>query len=143
MFRRVVEGRAGVANFIRLAWVAFIASHLDDMGEKELKMPRPAKKSDRHADAAAADAKTKENEPVVEPLKPKFIICVNALLKQKGLTHTLFTRVLQNLAGRAREASLVGALVDIERESVDLRTKKPFTDPEGFPNSFVRYAWLC
>lgn len=123
-----MEGRAGVANFIRLARAAFIAAHLDDMGEKQLKMPRSTRKTDRHNDAAAADAKSKETESMVEP-QPKFIICVNELLKKKGLTHTLFARVLQNLAGRIREASLLGALVDIERDSIDPRTKKPFTDP--------------
>jgi hypothetical protein len=41
LLRRVVEGRAGVAYFIRLVRAAFIASHLDDAGEKELKMPTP------------------------------------------------------------------------------------------------------
>ena len=139
LLRRVVEGRAGVANFIRLVRAAFIASHLDDIGEKELKMPSPKKKK---KDQAQDDTSTKKKEPdpILEPVKPKFIICVNELIKKKGLTHTLFTRALQNIAGRIREAHLLGRLVDIEREAIDPRTKRPFVQPEGFPNSYARGA---
>jgi hypothetical protein len=142
LLRRVVEGRAGVANFIRLVRAAFIASHLDDTGEKELKMPTITKKKKKPADGDgdAAAAKPKEVDPMLEPPKPKFVVCVNELLKKKGLTHTLFTRALQNLAGRIREALLLGRLVDIEAEAIDPRTKRPFVDPEGFPNSYVRGA---
>lgn len=135
-----MEGRAGVANFIRLVRAAFIASHLDDMGEKELKMPSVSKKKKKEQQEGDVDAKKKDLEPLIEPLKPKFIICVNELIKKKGLTHTLFTRVLQNLAGRIREAHLLGRLVDVEREAIDPRTKRPSVEPEGFPNSYVRGA---
>ncbi|CAB9511471.1 Peptidase family M1 [Seminavis robusta] len=140
MLQRVVEGRAGVANFIRLVRAAFIASHLDDVGEKELKMPstKKEKRADRNADSNTANAKAKEPEPPIEPPKPRFVVCVQELLKKKGLTHTLFTRALQNLAGRIREALLLGRLVDVEREAIDPRTKKPIVDPEGFPNCYVR-----
>lgn len=141
LLQRVVEGRAGVANFIRLARAAFVASHLDDMGEKDLKMP-PTKKEKRRdsLNEPNTNAKPKDPEQVVEPPKPRFIICVNELLKKKGLTHTLFTRALQNLAGRIREALLLGRLVDVERDAIDPRTKRPTVAPEGFPNSYVRGA---
>eukprot|EP00980_Cylindrotheca_fusiformis_P030533 scaffold24987_cov299-Cylindrotheca_fusiformis.AAC.1 len=72
--------------------------------------------------------------------KPRFIVCVNEILKKRGLTHTLFTRALQNLAGRVREAQLLGTLVDVERSSTDPRTNSQFVEPEGFPNSYVRGA---
>ena len=141
LLQRVVEGRAGVANFIRLARAAFVASHLDDMGEKDLKMPstKKEKRRDSHSETNLS-AKPKEPEPILEPPKPRFIICVNELLKKKGLTHTLFTRALQNLAGRIREALLLGRLVDCDREAIDPRTKRPMVTPEGFPNSYVRGA---
>jgi hypothetical protein len=142
VLRGVVEGRAGVANFIRLVRAAFIASHLDDLGEKEIKLPaRREKKSDRETkpdkegqrSGSQPGAEKKEEAP-----KPPFVVCVNEIMKKKGLTHTLFTRALQNLSGRIREPHLLGTLVDVERHAEDPRTRRPFVDPEGFPNSYVR-----
>jgi len=141
LLQRIVEGRAGVANFIRLVRAAFIASHLDDVGEKDLKMP--SSKRDKRKEVQTdliATTKTKEPEPIIEPPKPRFVICVNELMKKKGLTLTLFTRALQNLAGRIREALLLGKLVDVDRECIDPRTKRPMVTPEGFPNSYVKGA---
>ena len=142
LFRRVVEGRAGISNFIRLVRAAFVAGHLDDDGKKELQYSpgksKATKNSEKQKSGIAPDSSADLEES--EKPKPKFIVCVNELLKKKGLTHTLFTRALQNLAGRVREAQLLGTLVDVERNSIDPRTKKPFTDPEGFPNSYVRGA---
>lgn len=141
-FRAVVEARAGVANFIRLMRVAFIAAHLNDIGEKELKLPKRKKK---HADAAAPPAEaggvapTEDQDDVSAPSQP-FVVCVNEILKKNGLTHTLFTRALQNLSGRIKEPQLLGTLVDAERHAEDPRTRRPFVDPEGFPNSYVRGA---
>jgi hypothetical protein len=146
VLRGVVEGRAGVANFIRLVRAAFIASHLDDLGEKELKLPaRRDKKSDRETkpdkegqrSGSQLGAEKKEEAP-----KPPFVVCVNEIMKKKGLTHTLFTRALQNLSGRIREQHLLGTLVDVERHAEDPRTRRPFVDPEGFPNSYVRGSSL-
>jgi len=138
IFRGVVEGRAGIANFVRLLRAAFVAAHLDDIGEKELKLPaRRNKKADK--ESAGSEPKTSIGKEI-EQLKPPFIVCVNEILKKKGLTHTLFTRALQNLSGRLREAHLVGTLVDVERHAEDPRTRRPFIDPEGFPNSYVRGA---
>lgn len=136
--RRVVSGRAGISNFIRLVRAAFIAAHLDDMGQTELKYP-PERKAKPGAEKPKANDKEPEKEEI-ERIKPRFIVCVNELLKKKGLTHTLFVRALQNLAGRVREAQLMGTLVDAERDSRDPRTNRPFVDPEGFPNSYVRGA---
>jgi hypothetical protein len=123
--RGVVEGRAGVANFLRLVRAAFIASHLNDMGETQLKLP------------ARRDKKTGKEDSTPNP---PFVVCVNEILKKKGLTHTLFTRALRNLSGRIKEPLLLGTLVDVERHAEDPRTHRPFVDPEGFPNSYVRGA---
>lgn len=135
-FRGIVEGRAGIANFVRLIRAAFIAAHLSDLGEKELKLPqRRSKKTDDSQKPSGAEKVPEEEQP-----KPPFVVCVNEILNKKGLTHTLFTRALQNMCGRLREGFLAGTLVDVERMSIDPRTRQPFVDPEGFPNSFVRAA---
>lgn len=139
LLRRVVEGRAGIANFIRLVRAAFIAAYLDDTGKTELKYPQERKKA-KAPEKDKTDAEKAADKDIPEGPKPRFIVCVNELLKKKGLTHTLFTRALQNLAGRIREAQLLGTLVDIERESRDPRTQRPFVEPEAFPNSYVRGA---
>jgi hypothetical protein len=36
----------------------------------------------------------------------------------------------------------MGSLVDVERNAEDPRTRRPFVEPEGFPNSYVRGASL-
>lgn len=141
IFRAVVEGRAGVANFIRLLRVAFIAAHLDDIGENELKLPKRKKKSDVAAQPKDSTAPAESQEELAPPSQP-FVVCVNEILKKNGLTHTLFTRALQNLSGRIKEPQLLGTLVDVERHAEDPRTRRPFVDPEGFPNSYVRGSSL-
>ena len=133
ILRRVVEGRAGVANLVRLIRATFVAAHLDDSGQSEVKYPPEKKKK------TEKEGEERKDDHSVGP-KPRFIVCVNELLKKKGLTHTLFTRALQNLAGRIREGQLLGTLVDAERNSTDPRYQHPFVDPEGFPNSYVRGA---
>lgn len=142
LFRGVVEGRAGVANFIRLVRAAFIAAHLDDIGETELKLPKSRKRTDKLT--SSVDEKGAGDTPEENLSQPKqpFVVCVNEILKKKGLTHTLFTRALQNLSGRTKEAQLLGTLVDVDPMATDPRTQLPFVDPEGFPNSFVRGASL-
>ena len=135
LVRRVIEGRAGIANFVRLVRATFVAAHLADTGHHELKYP-PDKKS-----KSSEQDKEKENEKDnIERPRPRFIVCVNEILKKRGLSHTLFTRALQNLCGRVREAQLLGTLVDAERNAKDPRTNRSYVDPEGFPNSFVRGA---
>lgn len=135
VFRGVVEARAGVANFIRLVRAAFIAGHLEDLGEKELRIPLRREKKGEKPTPSSTDRG--DHVP-----KPPFVVCVNEILKKKGLTQTLFTRVLQNLSGPLKEAHLLGTLVDVERHAEDPRTHRPFVDPEGFPNSYVRGASL-
>ena len=136
VFRGIVEGRAGIANFVRLIRAAFIAAHLGDNGEKELKLPqRRSKKEDAQKVSSGGEKAPEEEQP-----KPPFVVCVNEILSKKGLTHTLFTRALQNMCGRLREGFLAGTLVDVERQAIDPRTRQPFVDPEGFPNSYVRAA---
>lgn len=144
LFRGVVEGRAGVANFIRLVRAAFIAAHLEDMGEKELKLPKRKKKSEKTASTTTKEEPKSSSENPDESSQPKqpFVVCINEILKKKGLTHTLFTRALQNLSGRIKEPQLLGTLVDVDRLATDPRTQRPFVEPEGFPNSYVRGASL-
>ena len=84
---------------------------------------------------SGADKGAEDEQP-----KPPFVVCVNEILAKKGLTHTLFTRALQNMCGRLREGLLAGTLVDVQRDSKHPRTGQPFVDPEGFPNSYVRAA---
>lgn len=133
-FRAIVEGRAGISNFVRLVRAAFIAGHLSDLGEKELKLPQRRRKKDEEQKDNAADKGAEDEQP-----KPPFVVCVNEILTKKGLTHTLFTRALQNLC-KMREGLLAGTLVDVQRDSKHPRTQQPFVDPEGFPNSYVRAA---
>ncbi|KAL7555739.1 hypothetical protein ACA910_002244 [Epithemia clementina (nom. ined.)] len=144
VFRGVVEGRAGISNFLRLARASFVAAHLADIGQKTLVLPkRPESKKCSHKESQQQQqqrdgaAPGKEEEDV-----PPFVVCVNEILTKGGLTHTLFTRALQNMSGRHREPYLAGTLVDVERDAQDPRTRKSFVDPEGFPNSFVRAATM-
>ena len=141
LLRRVVEGRAGVANFIRLVRAAFIASHLEDSGKKELKdedwqkKPKQKKSSEK--------SKGEEKEPATEQgqrMRPPFLLCVDELLKKHGLTHALFTRALRILAGPMREPHLRGTLVDVERETRMPGNGRHYVEPESFPNSYVRGA---
>jgi hypothetical protein len=137
VFRSIVEGRAGVANFLRLIRAAFLAAHLGDIGEKELRLPS---RREKKTDSAISKAQADQHESQFP--KPPFVVCVNEILKKKGLTHTLFTRALQNLSGPLKEAHLLGTLVDVEPNELDPRTRRPFVEPEGFPNSYVRGSSL-
>ena len=132
VFRAVVEGRAGIANFLRLARATFVAAHLSDIGEKTLVLPkRPESKK-------MGSNKEGQQQTMYDEDLPPFVVCVNEILAKGGLTHTLFTRALQNMCGRHREPYLAGTLVDVEREAQDPRTRKSFVDSEGFPNSYLR-----
>jgi hypothetical protein len=137
LLRRVVEGRAGVANFVRLIRASFIAAHLEDIGQTELKLEdwqKKPKQKKAHETAKLAD---KDQAP---RQRPPFLLCVDELLKKHGLTHTLFTRALRILAGPIREEHLRGTLVDVERETRMQGTGRHDVTPEGFPNSYVRGA---
>lgn len=135
VFRSIVEARAGVGNLVRLLRAAFIAAHLEDIGETELVLPKRKEKRSEKEDKAVSVAESR-----MDSLKPPFVVCVNEILKKKGLSHTLFTRALQNLSGRSRGHLLLGTLVDVDREAQDPTTRRPFVEPEGFPNAFVRAA---
>jgi len=137
IFRGIVENRAGTANLTRIIRAAFIAAHLDDMGEKELKLP-----SRRDKKSCDSSSSKPQGEKIEHAFKPPFVICTNEILKKKGLTHALFARALQTLCGHLKEQLLFGTPVDVDRTAEDPRTHRPFVDPEGFPNSFVRGASL-
>ena len=135
VFRGVVEGRAGIANFLRLARASFVAAHLSDIGERTLVLPR------RHDGKKGKESQQQQHRQQDDQDDlPPFVVCVNEILSKGGLTHTLFTRALQNMCGRHREPYLAGTLVDVERDAQDPRTRKTYVDPEGFPNSYVRAA---
>ncbi len=136
VLRRVVEGRAGIANFIRVVRAAFMAAYLDDIGQTELSLPTYKEKKTEVL-TNSTDPNPSTSDDFQSPHQP-FVLCVNEILKKKGLTHNLFTRALRNLCGRVKEHQLMGTQVDVERHAEDPRTHGPFVDPEGFPNSFVR-----
>lgn len=136
VLRCVVEGRAGIANFIRVVRAAFMASYLDDIGQTELTLPTHRERKPEIV-STSSDAPSTAADAPLTPRQP-FVLCVNEILKKKGLTHNLFTRALRNLCGRVKEHQLMGTQVDVERHAEDPRTHGPFVDPEGFPNSFVR-----
>lgn len=141
VLRRVVEGRAGIATFIRLIRAAFIAAHLEDSGRKELKDEDWQKKPKQKK--ASEKTKSDEKEHVSDQgqrMRPPFLLCVDELLKRHGLTHALFTRALRILAGPTREPHLRGTLVDVERETRMPGNGRHYVEPESFPNSYVRGA---
>lgn len=135
LLRRIVEGRAGVASFIRVIRAAFIAAHIEDKGETELKLPNKNEKGHKESQ----EEEVPPEEVAQHNMLPRFGLCVDELLKKHGLTHTLFTVALRKLAGH-REPHLRGSLVDVERENRDTRTHRQIVEPEGFPNSYVRGA---
>lgn len=139
ILRRVVEGRAGVANFIRLVRAGFIAAHLEDIGQSQLKWNDWEEDEKKRKKEKDAPGKNKKDE-ARPSLRPPFVVCVDELIRKKGFTHNLWTRALRILAGPTREPNLRGTLVDVEREVKNSTTFRQLVDPEGFPNSFVRGA---
>lgn len=125
--QKIIEGRCGPANFVRVIRAAFIASLLEDSGAKEVEMPREKKRK-------MLENKIKENPSTDQIQKPLFVLCIDELIKKGGITHGSFIRSLKVLSGGIREPYLRGTLVDVSKES---HGKVPST-PEGFPNSFVR-----
>lgn len=143
ILRRVVEGRAGVANFIRLVRAAFIAAHLEDIGKKELQDEDWQYKKSKHKktqDKSKTDEKKEQASDHGHRMRPPFLLCVEELLKKHGLTHLLFTRALRILSGALREPHLRGTLVDVERETRMPGNGRHYVEPESFPNSYVRGA---
>jgi len=132
VFRRVTEGRATTANVVRAIRAAFVAAHLGDLGETKLRWDdKQSKKQKEGSDKKKADTK-----------RPAFVTCVDNLLSKGGLSHTVFVGCLRLLAGERASVTLTGSQVDIARNVHSITTKKPFVDPEGYPNSYVRGASL-
>ncbi|KAI2508507.1 hypothetical protein MHU86_5906 [Fragilaria crotonensis] len=134
VFRKITEGRAGIANLIRVVRAGFIAAHLGDVGETKLRWGD--KKQRKSNDGSERNDETESNTAA----RPPFVICVDKLLSKGGFTHTLFTSGIRILSGPIREAHLRGSLVDVERNVRHPSTNRQFVDPEGYPNSFVRGA---
>ena len=133
--RRIIQGRIGLSNFIRVIRAAFIGAILQDKGATNVDLPveKPSKRGlqRQRSDSItnSADGKTDDVKP-----KPIFVLCVDELIKKGGMTHGSFTRTVQNISGPIRLPYLGGTLVDVSRDAYETS----FLQPEGFPNSFVR-----
>lgn len=129
---KIIEGRAGVSNFIRVIRAAFIAGLLEDKGIAKVDLPQEKSKKNREKN----DDKKRERKDGESSEKPKplFVLCVEELLKKGGLTHGSFIKCLREIAGPIREPYLRGDLVDVSRKT---KGQIP-SQPEGFPNSFVK-----
>ena len=127
--RRIIEGRAGLSNFIRVVRAAFIAAILHDKGATNVELPpeKPSKKKD--SQRSRSNSSTEDTK-----FKPIFVHCVDELVKKGGMTHGSFVRTLQNISGPIRYPYLSGGLVDVSEDA----TETSFLQPEGFPNSYVR-----
>ena len=123
--QKIIEGRCGPANFVRVVRAAFIASLLEDSGAKEVELPKEKKRK-------TLENKSSQNSDQIQ--KPLFVLCIDELIKKGGITHGSFIRSLKVLSGGIREPYLRGTLVDVSKDSQGI---VPST-PEGFPNSFVR-----
>ena len=86
----LVERRAGIANFVRLVRATFVAVHLADKGRTELKYPLERKTKPMDQEKGQDGEKDNMERP-----KPRFIVCVNEILKKNGLSHTLFTHAVK------------------------------------------------
>jgi hypothetical protein len=141
VLRRIVEGRAGIANFIRFVRSGFIAAHLEDIGQPKLEWNDRVDKKRKEKDNLDKNKKEEPRPSKERPtIRPPFVVCVDELMRKKGFTHNLWTRALRILAGPIREPNLRGTLVDVERDVKSSTTLRQFVEPEGFPNSFVRGA---
>lgn len=162
VLRRVVEGRAGLNNLVRVIRAAFAAALLEDAGEAKLTLPqeedkkRKKKKKPLHSGTSDATAASSAEGPAtpaaalsaaaaaqdyVRPMPP-YATCVDELIKKGGLTHMTFARALRILSGPVREPYLRGSLIDVDRDVSNKfgQSTRQLVEPESFPNSFVRGA---
>lgn len=123
---KIIEGRSGLSNFIRVVRAAFIAGILEDKGATQVDLPS-------ETNIKVKDKKNRVSNNIPEKPKPLFVICVDELVKKGGIAHGSFIRSLRILSG-IREPYLRGDLIDCSRKA---RGAIP-SQPEGFPNSFVR-----
>lgn len=162
VLRRVVEGRAGLSNLVRVIRAAFAAALLEDAGETKLVLPqeddkkRKKKKRPIHSavTSAAAGSSGSAEAPVTPAPSaaatthdyvrsiPPYATCVDELIKKGGLTHMTFARALRILSGVVREPYLRGSLIDVDRDVSNKfgQSTRQLVEPESFPNSFVRGA---
>jgi len=135
--RRIIEGRVGLSNFIRVIRAAFIAATLHDKGATHVHLPTEKSSKRKISRSTSGDSKRSTIGDSMEQIKhkPTFVLCVDELIKKGGMTHGSFARTLQNISGPVRQPYLSGILVDVSRSSYD-----PNIAHEGFPNSFVRGA---
>ncbi len=127
--RKIIEGRIGVSNFVRVLRVAFVASILEDKGLTRVELPpeKPSKGKD-YRDKKKSD--TMESEIP----KPLFVQCVDEIIRKGGFAHGSFVRTMRFLSGPVREGYLRGMLVDVSSDTYGTMPSQP----EGFPNSYVR-----
>ncbi len=142
--RRIIQGRIGLSNFIRVIRAAFIAAILQDKGATNVSLPaeekppnkRGAQRQRSDSSGAASNTMVDHGDKIedTKPPKPIFILCVDELIKKGGMTHGSLARTIQNISGPIRHPYLVGTIVDVSRDLYETT----FLQPEGFPNSFVR-----
>ena len=128
---KIIEGRSGLSNFVRVIRAAFVAAILGDKGATQVNLPsQRAKKAHE-----TPKKRGRDSNDIHEKKKPLFVLCVDEFVKKGGMAHGSFTRSLRLLSG-IREPYLRGDLIDCSRKA---RGVVP-SQPEGFPNSFVRGA---
>lgn len=130
--RRIIEGRLGLSDFIRVIRAAFIAAILHDKGvtHVDLSAEKTPKKKESQRSRSNESNSAEDTKP-----KPIFVLCVDELVKKGGMTHGIFVRTMRNISDPIRQQKyLSGTLVDVSRDAFD----PAFLQPEGFPNSFVR-----
>lgn len=126
---KVIEGRSGLTNFVRVVRAVFIAAILEDRGTAQVEIPLESPIKGKES----PERKKKDKNNIGFKAKPLFIMCVDELVKKGGIAHGSFIRSLRLLSG-IREPYLRGDLIDCTRKARRLIPAQP----EGFPNSFVR-----
>lgn len=127
---RLIQARAGLQAFIKTIRASFFSTLLTDAGEKCVSSIENSVKDNNKTNLEESGAPQRHH-------KPPFILVVEEMMK-KGTTHVVFTRSLKHIAGIAREQYLRGTtFVDVGKDIPDAAGLQN-TNPEGFPNSFVR-----
>jgi len=128
-FRRIIEGRCGVSNFVRVVRSVILSTALRDLGESKVDALHLSDKD------KARWIQDDNNDADLIPKQP-FLVCVDEIVKQGGISHNLFYRCLRIISGR--EPYLLGTVHDTSRENYENLSKIQNLEPEGFPNSYIR-----
>jgi hypothetical protein len=130
-FRRIVEGRCGVSNFVRVVRATIISAILKDLGENKVDVLHLNEK-----DRARWIEDDKDHAGFI-PKQP-FLVCVDEILKEGGISHNVFSHCLRIISGPLREPYLIGYPHDCSKEYYENYPRVQNLEPEGFPNSYIR-----